>query len=62
MKEITVKFELGLWYVVIYADGTSLRFKFIGGEPPMVETEDGRVISLSEVLNGCVKIIPDPME
>ncbi|MBR5104429.1 MAG: hypothetical protein IKV05_07075 [Bacteroidales bacterium] len=59
MNEINVKFELGLWYVVIYSNGTRLRFKFIGGEPPMVETEDGQIISLSEVINGAIKIIPD---
>ena len=62
MKEITVKFELGLWYVVIYADGTSLRFKFIGGEPPMVETEDGQMMPLSEVISGAIEIIQDQME
>lgn len=59
MNEINVKFELGLWYVVIYSNGTRLRFKFIGGEPPMVETEDGQMMPLSEVINGAIKIIPD---
>lgn len=59
MNEINVKFELGLWYVVIYSNGTRLRFKFIGGEPPMVKTEEGQIISLSEVINGAIKIIPD---
>ena len=42
-------FELGKWYCAIYFDGTRIRFKFIGNNPPMVETEDGRILSLYEV-------------
>lgn len=55
---MTMKFELGLWYIAIYPNGRRLRFQFIGGEPPMVETEDGRRLTLEEVINGCTEVIP----
>ena len=29
---------------------------FIGGEPPMVQTEDGKIISLDEATSGAVEI------
>ena len=49
-------FILGEWYCVIYPNGKRFRFKFIGGNPPKVETEDGRIIPLHEATKDAVEI------
>ena len=49
-------FIVGEWYLVVYSNGKRLRFKFIGGNPPMVETEDGQIISLYEATKDAVEI------
>ena len=41
-----IKFELGKKYKVFLADGTVIIFTFVGGEPPMITTQDGSMVSL----------------
>ena len=59
MKKLDIRFRhycLGLWYIIIFGNGRRLRFKFIGGEPPMVQTEDGQTISLNEATSSAAEI------
>lgn len=49
-------FELGKWYCTINFDDTRLSFKFIGDNPPMVEIEDGRILTLCEVTKDAEEI------
>lgn len=51
--------DLGKHYIAILADGSQLKFQFIGGATPTVETEDGHHISIQS-LPPYREIIEDP--
>ena len=50
------KLEVGLWYIVTYANGTRKKFQFMGGEPPKVSVEGEGVFTLAEILRHHVSI------
>ena len=54
-----INFELGKNYEVSFPDGSVLVVKFIGGEPPRFQTEDGSIVG-NERLNGysSIKEVP----
>ena len=54
-----MKMELGKHYIAILADGSQLKFQFIGGAAANVETEDGNYIALQS-LPPYSEIIEDP--
>lgn len=53
--------ELGKHYIAILADGSQLKFKFIGGAEATLKTEDGNLIPL-QTLPQYREIIEDTAE
>lgn len=60
MKGNILQFELGLKYRVLYSDGSSRDFLFLGGEEPQVEiirdSVTGNITTLGQVLNNHVSV------
>lgn len=53
-------FHLGQWYNFYYVDGSTRVAKFITSPMgiPVFQTEDGSILSYSEIIKNCCKIKP----